>query len=397
MANLLPNTQWVVGTAIGNATKLNQQGTGTQAAVAVSSYTTGSNTVVCNTSNTQQLKVGDLVFFQTPADANMRVCASRVDALVANTSFTVSLPLNYTASASNACNATPWGAGGSASVGSGDSFDGWSKSTTAQVWRDDFAANTKPGSSYSCGFIKGSSSVEQMWHQPQTRDVGRFAGKQIAFGVWGYQKVKSGTGTWRPYIQYDSTTVYGPSSTQTSYQWLEVTAAIPTTVTNIYIGVSFEGANNDTYYLSQPMCIFGPTVGQGNYEQPYHEIVVPKVKFSPITYVGAAVTFPSGMGSDFTIQVRPYAETNGAVAVTARKFLMHLEGRIDTTHISLGARNVVSPPITYGLLCESKVVGAQEDMDSWLTLDGNGDFILYSGTSAAAWYNVSIDINGYEL
>ena len=125
--------------------------------------------------------------------------------------------------------------GGLSSVGTGDALDGWSKSTTAQVWREDNAVNAKAGSKYSCGYKKGASSTEFLYSTISGRDVTPFLGRTVVFGVWVYHKVKGGSGTWRIRLQSDGTgavNAASASATTTAFEWKEVSATIPSDATN---------------------------------------------------------------------------------------------------------------------------------------------------------------------
>lgn len=413
--NVLPNTQWQVATAIGSSTKMNPQGTGTALPISVSSYTVGANTVVALTTNTGDLKVGDLVSFSAAADANLRLSYCRVDAVTPNVSFTVSLPLGLKTAASAACTATPVMAGGAASVGTGDAFDGWSKTTTLQVWREDNVVNLQPGSAYSAGLLKGAATPELMYCSLPAREVPRYLNRQVVFGTWCYQKI--GTAGWRAFVTTNGTggtTTYSSTAAAGSFAWAEVSVAVPADATTISFGVSLDGVANDVYYVSQPMAGFGTYLGRGNYQVPRNEYLVPKVKMSPLTFIGAAVTFPTVLdasGVTYGFAMRPYAETNGAVAPTVRALSMQLEGRTDGPLPAVGGaagnvfatRNRNAVPHIYAVLFYATVAGAFGTGAGLITLnDGSdglpaGDFFVYGVVSGGAWYQVSFDINGYLL
>jgi hypothetical protein len=349
--NLLPNSQWQIATAIGSSPKMNSAGTAVMPPIVVTGYTTGTNTITATTANTGELEVGNLVMFQSPCEASLTRTTSCIDALVKNASFTVSLPLGRIAKTSSACNAIPTMAGGVSSIGTGDALDGWSKSITAQVWREGHRTNNKLGSLYSAGFKKGDDGTEIMNHSVEKRDVGRFQGRQVVFGVWVYHKVHHGRGTWRAFISTRGSkhpVWYSPRSSKTTYDWKEISATIPSDADAIDFGISFEGSRGDVYYVSQPMASFGTFLGVGNYRSPYHETLIPRVKITPYSHYNANCDFPTqpsananlteayggGVGDDFGFYVRPYPETNGAIAPTVRRLLMQIEARSDKVTVA---------------------------------------------------------------
>ncbi|MDE2227293.1 MAG: hypothetical protein KGJ89_05070 [Patescibacteria group bacterium] len=406
--NILPNTQWQVCTGGQGNGKWLPDGTGAMPAISVSSYTTGSNTVVCTTSNTGQLKVGDLVTFSAAADANMKICSIRVDSLVVNTSFTGTLPLGLAPSASAACTATPTMVGQIAASGNGP--DGWTKATTLNFWREDNAVNLKTGSLYSLGVQKGSASAETLYSNFVSPDIYLYRGKTLVFGVWVMQKIKGGSGTWNSFISSDGTggaTNNSASSTAGvgTWTWLEVSYTVPSDATTLSLGINFAGNNADVYYVSQPMGAIGSYLGSGNYCPRLKEILIPIVKYTPLSYNGASVSFPAsadGAGTySFNFKVEP--ETNGCIAPTVKLINITFEG-VNSNAAVAGAsprlfamRDVAAPPIKYGPIMGQTVSNMKSFITGQVQLSTVGQAVFYSGVASDSWYNVSIDINGYVL
>lgn len=124
--NVYPNSQWQVASGHGVGTKMNHQGTGTHAALSITAYETGTNTPLCTCADVAQLKVGDLVAFNAPADICFRITLVEVIE-VGGGGFRVLLPLGLKPTTSQACLAVPSMSGGTGTLGSGASFDWWSK------------------------------------------------------------------------------------------------------------------------------------------------------------------------------------------------------------------------------------------------------------------------------
>jgi hypothetical protein len=337
--NVVPNSAWQLMTVSGAGAKMQADASlGEEETIAVDSYSTSTNTAVCVTSNTKNLKVGDLVKFDSSAHANMQIAPMRVTAVVANASFNVGVPRGLTGGTTAACTCQPWDAGGN--LATGDGPDGWTKTVGARVWREDNAVNLKAGSKYSCGFKKYASSRENMYVLVNSRRVDQMKGKSFVFGCGVKQGVKGGTGTWRVWINVDGNEYFSEYATVQTYQWREKTVDIPEGAAAVSYGIAFEGALSDVYYVSQPMAGLGDYIGEWNYHQPKNEIYIPIVQYNPPTMVGATVAITTalsgsdntvahggGVGNQFGFKMRLPAESEGRIAPTVRAVIMQLEGK----------------------------------------------------------------------
>ena len=131
LQNILPNTQWQIGSGHGIGTKMNHQGTGTKVALNITSYETGTNTPWCYCADMADLKVQDLLAFAVPAEQCFRTTLVEVTEVGAD-GFRVLLPLGKKPAASVACTALPSMNGGTP-AGSGDAFDGWSRTPSVPL------------------------------------------------------------------------------------------------------------------------------------------------------------------------------------------------------------------------------------------------------------------------
>ncbi len=412
--NILPNTQWQVYTTTSPTQKYNAEGTGTMPALSISSYTTGAIVPTFAVSgSTGEVKDGDLLAFQSPADPNLLISYIRVQNLVANSSFEGQIPLGLKTSGSVACTAIPMMIGdmtGSTTLGP----DGWSKTQTLNCWRDDQPANKVGALPYQVGLKKAASSAESFYRALDTMEVASIAGKTLAFGCSVLHKINSATtGYWQPFISFNGTggaTVYGIKSTGTvgAVEWGEIYAQIPSDATSVSCGVSFNGAVGDVAYVGE--CMGLPNVqyiGASNYAPPVREILIPVVKFSPLSWVGASVTFPSsgdGYGTySFGFQVD--AETNGAIMPTVRKLQFQIEGVNSQTVITgssprvMAFRDVLAPPIKYAVIMGQQVANLKTFANGEWTLNpgGQSNGIVYDEVASDPWFDVSMDISGVTL
>ena len=163
-------------------------------------------------------------------------------------------------------------------------FDGWGKTgpsaTYPDIWRVHSGSNyTKDGSFYSLKITGAATQAYQgvFWRNDSERakqwHYDRFAGRTVTFGAW----VWSATAGQHLFIN-DSTAEhlgYDASSTAhtggSGWEWLEMTDTISASPSRFTCGLHIDAS--ETAYMSQPMLVFGSSIGEGNYTRPQGEIV----------------------------------------------------------------------------------------------------------------------------
>jgi hypothetical protein len=156
--------------------------------------------------------------------------------------------------------------------------DGWFRSTISsnyKIYREYKGVNTKGGSFYSLKTVNSVGSVvdvasPKMWNEPTWG--AKFAGRTVTFGAWAKT---SSANVARLKIYTNGT---GGGTTYSSYhtgsgnpEWLEMLLQVPVDATEFLVYLS---SNTDgTVYWSQPMLVFGSSIGEGNYQPIPQEIV----------------------------------------------------------------------------------------------------------------------------
>jgi hypothetical protein len=410
--NLLPNTQWEIMSAEGAGTKWNVEGAGTMAPVAFSGYSVGANKVTFAVSgSTGELKVGDLVYVGANAgiDPALLVSWMRVTALTANRSFAVRCPLGLAPWFSHSGVATPADAAGTGSIGTGDAADGnWKKTVSMPIWRESNPVNLPPDASYALAAHKNVDAQEAVWWNGP-RDVNRFRGHTVAFGAWVYQKIHTGPGTLRAYIQSDGSggrqvvSAAAPAVSR-AYRWETITYTIPVDATYIQAGVLLNGASGDTYYLADPVFAVASGLDPDSYTKP-QEVLFPIVHISPPDWINATLTFRTGCAFGDCFSFDAYAETQGAVAPTVVHAFGELEG-IDSGPVIAGPSGSrliawydteAAPERSGGFLAQyaANVKSFSNSFD--MPFDGTGNAVVVSGVHNDSWYNVSLEFDGFYL
>ena len=400
--NLAPNSQWEIFSAEGFAARWTIDGQGPMAGIAATGNTTGRNAVTFTLAGpTGDLKVGDLVTASGDGiDPVLARSPMRVIALAPGRSVTVNAPSGDAPTVSRGAVLTPVNIGGEAATHTGDAADGWTKTISLPVWREDNAANLSPGALYALGAHKDRAGPEMIYLTP---DVARYRGRTLSFGVLVYHKLRLGAGDWTLFFASDgpgaAVVVSAPPPAGPGYQWLELRYSVPADATGLRVGVVLDGAAGDTYYLADPVLARDDVIGRDNYQKP-QETFIPVVHVTPITWENATVAFTpvADAREPHTRLFDLYAETGGKVAPSVRLAQGAIEGVNAGAVVAGPAARVIawasSPaaPNLFGpILAETgtnvKAFGALS-----LPLDGQGRAWFASGVLGDVWTNVSMDL-----
>jgi hypothetical protein len=160
-------------------------------------------------------------------------------------------------------------------------FDGYDKEPNLDLYREHWGANSKEGSFYSLKIVGEVAS--QAFYFPRVysdEDYKKswykiFGGRTVSVGLW----VKTLTANHFRLGLHD-----GVGSTYSSwhtgsgaYEWLEVTRTLEINTTRFYVSFNIAIAPNvngsTIVYVSQPILIFGSSIGAGNYRPRQQEII----------------------------------------------------------------------------------------------------------------------------
>lgn len=167
-------------------------------------------------------------------------------------------------------------------LGAGEqaSLDGWIQDETLSVYRqhNDGGTLTKDGSFYSLKMVPGAAGDYLYWPTTGFRTneewLQQFAGRPVTIGVW----VKTSTADHFRIGIFDGAYTYSSYHTGGGdWEWIELTDTISATPT--YAQVTFFGdaaPNVDgttIIYMSQPILVFGWSLGEGMYQPRLQEII----------------------------------------------------------------------------------------------------------------------------
>jgi len=159
-------------------------------------------------------------------------------------------------------------------------MDEWGKNTTADIYREhsNEETTTKRGSFYALKVVPGAAADWILWSfniRSKEYFYKQFRGRTITLGLW----VNTNTASHARARIHD---VLGSSYSDYhtgggSWEWLEVSHTVDNTATNVQVRIDFEQAPNvdgsTIVYVSQPMLVFGSSIGEGMYQPRLQEII----------------------------------------------------------------------------------------------------------------------------
>lgn len=157
-------------------------------------------------------------------------------------------------------------------------MDGWFRTDTGDIYRqhNDGGTLTKDGSFYSLKLVPGPTGdyIVYPLSYSNAEWCQQFAGRTVTFGCW----LKTSKASHARFRLSDSAGTSW-SSYHTgggAWEWIEVTRTIDSSATLFYVRIVGGAGNVDgstIVYISQPMLIFGSSIGEGNYQPRQGEII----------------------------------------------------------------------------------------------------------------------------
>ena len=168
--------------------------------------------------------------------------------------------------------------------------------------------------------------------------------------------------------------------------WIEISRECGVSITAFKPEIRFEGDNGDIAYISQPMLIVGPEIGEGNYNQTKDEII-----FCENDIASHRLDGVSGLsdGGD-TLRIRQ--DTSGKIPQDAKGLFMHIKAG-DSASAATQDCYVYLRGVTYSqnqLICS--VGGLANDAYSYVfgltPCDENGNIYYQIAASGAGTFSI---------
>jgi len=201
--------------------------------------------------------------------------------------------------------------------------DSWGKDATHHIFREHSGTNTQNGSFYALKSDPQSQYDYVAYPSYATSILSsfytKFVGRTITFGIW----IKSSTESDIRYSISDGVAANTYSSYHTGggdWEWLEATKTCSASTVSFRISIGHDSASPGTAYISQPMLVFGSSIGEGNYVAPVGEWVNCDGEL--------ALLSQTSISANFDMNVEAY--TNGKVPKGALAVKLSFNGQAGT-------------------------------------------------------------------
>jgi len=261
--------------------------------------------------------------------------------------------------------------------------DGWIKTTSADIYREHSGDNTKDGSFYALKFTKGADSNESLiWpvaslHSTPAHYM-KFRGRTVCIGMW----VKTSVANNIKVGFYDGAWHLSDYHTGGGeWEWLEYSYTPATDITRFNAGLYANGSTADESYHTQPVVMFGSSIGEGNYSQPQGEIV-----WCDATDIDLTDYNNDTISADVDIDIE--AQSKGIIPKGFKALNMFLQGECAASEktLSLGWQDLkLYSQVANGMISGNGMV-RDKDNDGTISLKRDATFTL-----------VEINITGVQV
>ena len=262
------------------------------------------------------------------------------------------------------------------------------KDTTLDTWRQHKDSTyTKGGSFYSLKTTNGASDRSYYVTNAYETDpvwLERIAGRTLTFGCWIYttQASHARLGNYDG-SSYEYSSAYAGTS---AWEWQEVTRTFGTSPT--YGRFFFHiNVNSATAYFSQPMLVFGSSIGEGNYTRPKGEIVWFEAEDDLTDFTGSTVSSDTAINLEST--------SDGKIPKGAKAVYGTFIGQGSVVDTEAKLEPVAGGGV-YGIWVIAAVATPRYASGSgWIPCDSSGDIDL--DIASGTWADARIRIIGVEL
>ncbi len=273
-------------------------------------------------------------------------------------------------------------------------FDGWDKDATIDIYREYSGTNSHDGSFYALKMVPTAAGDFVTWPGASLQSIGehidQFKGRPVTFGAWVKTSTEDHARLWLAGSVGNTYSAYHQGDG--NWQWLEVTHEFDqaTTYALAQVRTSVVGDVDGTtiVYVSQPMLVFGWSLGEGMYQPRSQEIIWLRKKvdsnlfdfsgrstggyFTVNTEADSDARLPKGLKA---FQGRYRIRDSGSFGFNA-----HINIRADATQavgLSVTCGGIVNDYYTISL--------------GWMTCNPSGDYEYELNASGALTLDVDID------
>jgi len=263
------------------------------------------------------------------------------------------------------------------------SFDGWYQDAQMDTYREHWGVNTKDGSFYALAVVPSGAGVELTFNAAgSSREewYAQFQSRPVTVGAWVLAYTASHC---RIRMEDTAGSTYSDYHTGSGdYEWLEVTRVIDAAATDILAKFQFNVAGDvdgtTIVYISQPMFVFGWSLGEGMYQPRQQEIIYPEGNVFSNALHNLKLQSTSGW-----VPLNPEADSDARMPKGTRAFLFYSEAQDSGSAAGLAILQFGNPNTTY----INNVSGIANDLArricAWQIVDNDGGTDYYIGATGA--------------
>jgi len=279
--------------------------------------------------------------------------------------------------------------------------DGWSKDTSGlEVWREPNGSNTKAGEFYALKLTSSNTNRTLQWPTTAIYALAehrqRFDSRTVTFGAW--VKTSEASSAILKILDGTTTTSSSYHTGGGGWEWLEVTAAIGASPSSFRVYLRCE-ANPSTVYYSQPMLVFGSSIGEGNYVPPQDKVI----RFEKNVLLTDYDNSPGGIASDLDAEINLEAQSDGKIPKNVSEIYVSVRAKDSAAGANIGVW--MGPDTTYcaqhigdiGLYLEGLGNDVPGQTSGWVRCDSGGDLWLFINMSGSATLDCEIKVSGVKL
>lgn len=280
--------------------------------------------------------------------------------------------------------------------------ESWRKESTLHVYRqhNDGGTYTKDGAFYSLKCVPTAAGGYLHWPLFAIRGeevyYQKFAGKVVAFGAWA----KTSTASHARLALNDGTgaVISNYHSGGGSWERLEVTTTVSAALT--FFSTHLQCVQNSgIVYFSQPMLVFGSSIGEGNYQQMPGEVI----RFEKDIIL---TDYDLGVGdilTDIDAELNIEAQSQAKIPKGIAELYLNIRAMDSAVAATIGVW--MGPDTTYcangigdvGLELEGLGNDKKGQAAGWVRCDSGGDPWLFINESGAGQLDCEIRVQGVRL
>jgi hypothetical protein len=266
-------------------------------------------------------------------------------------------------------------------------MDGLKKDATLDIYRQYEDATYIKGL-FGVKAVKGADGMEALYYNfdgsgiQSPAFITQFKGRTVTIGQWVYA---SNANNVRVCVGDNASTTKSSShSGVAGLEWLEVTHTFSSSATAIFIYTAFEADTGNIAYVSEPMLVYGSSIGEGNYQPIVNEVVNVET---------AIQVRPSATPASGATTMNLEALSSGIIPKGAKAVRLFFEGKNTAANKYIQIYGQGNP--NNGLYVYSQVANIPLTGGQFIYTNSTGD--LTCNAEDANWSGVAMLVNAVQV